>query len=110
MEGRRGLAVAAPSPEGTAVGGRWRAGGGGGYGGVDRLVLAAGRVNRRYHDRGPVKMVGMRRRRVEVEAARRMRVPLRKRWDGHARGEAVLAEAGAASACRRRWGSPQEEW
>ena len=49
---------------------------------VERLLALSGRVrvNRSlYHDRGPVKMVGMRRR-VEVEAAaRRMRVLLRKR-------------------------------
>ena len=51
---------------------------------VDRLLALSGRVrvNRSlYHDRGHVKMVGMRRRRVVVveEAARRMRVLLRKR-------------------------------
>ena len=53
--------------------------------GVERLLALSGRVrvNRSlYHDRGPVKMVGMMRTRVEVEeeeAARRMRVLLRKR-------------------------------
>ena len=50
---------------------------------VERLQVLSGRVrvNRSlYHDRGPVKMVEMRRRRVEVEAAaRRMLVLLRKR-------------------------------
>ena len=50
---------------------------------VERLLALSGRVrvNRSlYHDRGPVKMVGMRRRVVVVEeAARRMRVLLRKR-------------------------------
>ena len=50
---------------------------------VERLLALSGRVrvNRSlYHDRGPVKMVGMRRVVVEVEAAaRRMRVLLRKR-------------------------------
>ena len=50
---------------------------------VDRLLALSGRVrvNRSlYHDRGPVKMVGMMMRVVVVEeAARRMRVLLRKR-------------------------------
>ena len=85
MEGRRGLRrLRRPAQEGTAVGVEveelvvvvvME--------GVERLRVLSGRVrvNRSlYHDRGPVKMVEMRRRRVEVEAAaRRMLVLLRKR-------------------------------
>ena len=101
MEGRRGLRrLRRPAQEGTAVGVEveevvvvvvME--------GVERLLALSGRVrvNRSlYHDRGPVKMVGMRRRwwwwrRRPAECSCCCASECR---DGHARGEAVPGGGG----------------